>query len=115
MTIPRRARGLALSCALAVVAACGSVQPAHPDGSADADADAARGDAPPPIDAGAEPGDAASAVDAPDPSPGHELTSSANQVRGATFTLDVELGHGWSQTSVDGATFHLESDPAIKP
>lgn len=108
----RPARSLVLFLATAL-AACGSVKPMSPDGGSD---DAGGIDAPDvvDIDAGTD-ANVDAGIDAPPPPPGQELTSSGGRVTGATFTLDVQLGHPVDQRQLDGSAFRLEANTPIKP
>jgi hypothetical protein len=104
-------RTLSWMCSVAVVAAmsaaCGSVSnktdAAVPiDAAVDAEIDAA-------IDAPID------AIDAPMTPPGAELNSAGGRMTGTTFTLDVQLGHPFSQQQIQGATLRLEGNNPIKP
>jgi hypothetical protein len=104
---------LALTIATAAsAAACGNVRQ-NPDAP------------PPPIDAAVDgdetiidaaidaPTDAG--VDASNPSPGQEFTGAGGRVGGATFTMDVQLGHPVGQNQLQGTTYRLEANTPIKP
>jgi hypothetical protein len=103
---------LALTLSAAALAACGNVRnnPDAPPVPIDAAVD---GDVLP-IDAAIDaPIDAA--VDAPAPSPGQEFTGAGGRVGGATFTMDVQLGHPHGQQQLQGSTYRLEANTPIKP
>ena len=99
---------------VATGAACGSVTPKN-DAAPPIDAaviDAV--DAPPPIDATDAAIDAPDAMPAASP-PGQELGAAGGRLTGATFTLDVQLGHPVGQQPIQGATLRLEGNAPIKP
>jgi hypothetical protein len=87
----------------AAAAACGSVR-AEPDPDA----------APPPTDVAVDAG-IETDVDAPPPSPGQALTSAGGRVTGATFTMDVQLGHSHGQNPMTAATYRLEASTPVEP
>lgn len=37
------------------------------------------------------------------------------QMKGATYTFDVEVGHPVQQGKAAGATYHFQASPAVKP
>lgn len=47
--------------------------------------------------------------------PAREIVGGAGRVTGATYTLDVEIGHPVSQEPATGATYTIEGNAAIKP
>jgi hypothetical protein len=104
---------LALTCAVFAHAACGNVKnnPDAPPPPIDAmdDIDGA----PPPIDAAVDA--MPPPIDAPPPSPGQEFGAAGGRVGGATFTMDVQLGHPVGQQQLQGSTFRLEANTPIKP
>ena len=51
----------------------------------------------------------------PNPTPGQELTGGAARVRGKRFLLDVQIGHGISQTSSVGSKHRAAGNAAVKP
>jgi hypothetical protein len=58
------------------------------------------------------------AIDAPPPLPpteSREIVNGAGRLTGATFTMDVQIGHGVSQVRASGATFTIEGNAAVKP
>lgn len=103
---------VALTLSTAALAACGNVRQ-NPDAS------------PPPtdvmVDAEEQPIDAGidampdAAPDASPPSPGQEFTGAGGRVGGATFTMDVQLGHPHGQNQLQGSTYRLEANTPIKP
>ena len=92
---------------LLAVAACGSTsQPIDaPPPPNDAETDAQPIDAPTdaPIDA---------AVMAPQ---GQDITNAGGTLSGPTFTMDVQVGHPYSQKPMTGTQFRLEGNTPIKP
>lgn len=102
----------ALTLASAVLAACGNVRqnpdapPPPTDAAVDGDVPIDAPDASVPIDA---------APDGPLPSPGQDFSSAGGRVGGATFTMDVQLGHPHSQEQLQGSTYRLEANTPIKP
>jgi hypothetical protein len=57
-------------------------------------------------------------IDAPPalpPTESREIVNGAGRLTGATFTLDVQIGHGISQERASGATFTIEGNAAVKP
>lgn len=103
---------LALTFATAALAACGNVRQ-NPDAQQPTDAA--------PIDAEEMPIDAPIdtptdvPVDVPDPSPGQDFSGASGRVGGATFTMDVQLGHPHGQQQLQGTTYRLEANTPIKP
>jgi hypothetical protein len=55
----------------------------------------------------------------PDANPGagaaREIVGGAGRVTGATYTLDVQVGHPVSQEPASGATYTIEGNAAVKP
>jgi hypothetical protein len=51
----------------------------------------------------------------PLPTEAREVTAGGGRVRGATFTLDVQLGHPLRQGRVSGPTYALEGNAAVRP
>ncbi|KAB2910860.1 MAG: hypothetical protein F9K40_01790 [Kofleriaceae bacterium] len=103
---------LALTFAIAALAACGNVKN-NPDAAPNDDAetptdamDVDATDAMVPIDAG---------VDSSPPSPGQDFSGASGRVGGPTFTMDVQLGHPHGQEQLQGTTFRLEANTPIKP
>lgn len=47
--------------------------------------------------------------------PAREVVGGAGRVTGATYTLDVEIGHPVSQEPASGNTYTIEGNTAIKP
>jgi hypothetical protein len=93
-----------LTCALLLcgaIAACGSTtRPIDDgDGGLPPDADTREFDAEPQLP----------------PTPSRELVGGAGRLQGATYTLDVEIGHPVSQQPASGATYTIEGNAAIKP
>lgn len=64
---------------------------------------------PPASDAGID------AAPAAPPPPGQALTTTSGRLTSATYTLDVQVGHGLDQRPAAGATHHLEPSTVIKP
>ena len=102
----------ALTLGIAALAACGNVKnnpdapPPPTDVPVDAGVEIDATDAMVPIDA---------AIDAPAGSPGQEFNGAAGRVGGATFTMDVQLGHPVGQQQLQGTTYRLEANTPIKP
>jgi hypothetical protein len=46
---------------------------------------------------------------------GRELVGGGAKLTGATYTFEVQVGHGISQIKVMGATHTLEGNAAVKP
>ena len=44
-----------------------------------------------------------------------EIVSGAKHMSGATYQLDVEVGHPVSQRKITGATYTLEGNASVKP
>jgi hypothetical protein len=81
------------------VAACGDItRPGQ--GNRD---DAAVPDAPPDV------------PEQPPPTPSRDLVGGAGRLSGATFTLEVEIGHPISQEPARGTTYTIQGNAAIKP
>lgn len=95
---------------LSVGTACGSVS-GDPDASPTIDAG-------PTIDTGMTP-DAAMNPDAMPPvataPPSTDLTSGGGKLSGATYSMDVQLGHPFMQGKVTGGGKTVEGGAAIKP
>ncbi|MBK9032089.1 MAG: hypothetical protein IPL61_12350 [Myxococcales bacterium] len=53
-------------------------------------------------------------VDASAALPAYELTGGAAGLRGARFSADVQIGHGFDQAPV-GTTIRAEGNAAVKP
>ena len=58
--------------------------------------------------------------DLPDPEPtppreARELVSGGTRMMGATYTLDVQVGHSVQQGKIMGPTYKLEGNAAVKP
>ena len=86
------------------VAACGSVSPQqHDAGGRDGGE----------IDGASAPPDAA--PDAPPLREARELVSGGTRMTGATYTFEVQLGHGTPQNKIAGPTYKLEGNAAVKP
>lgn len=49
------------------------------------------------------------------PSPPREFVSGAARVTGPTYKFDVEIGHPIMQLKMNGATYKLEGNAAVKP
>lgn len=49
------------------------------------------------------------------PSPARDLVSGAARVTGPTYKFDVEIGHPVMQLKMNGATYQLEGNAAVKP
>jgi hypothetical protein len=49
------------------------------------------------------------------PTPSRELVNGAGRLKGATFTLDVEVGHAFGQQKATGPTYRIEGNTAVKP
>src|SRR5690349_15607127 len=103
---------LALTLFAAALAACGNVRnnpdapPPPTDAAVDADETLIDAAIDAPTDAG---------VDAAPPSSGQEFTGAGGRVGGATFTMDVQLGHPIEQRQIQGTTYRLEANTPIKP
>ncbi len=97
----------ALAFALASTA-CGSVSPTYDAGPGD--------DAGGTIDANTNPADAG--IDSgtqPSSRTANELTNSGARITGGGYTVDVQLGHPFSQGPVSGGGTTVEGGAAIKP
>ncbi len=103
---------LACMLSIAALAACGNVRQ-NPDAPPGIDAQAIDADTPI-IDAGIDSAVDAS-PDAPSPPAGQDLGAAAGRVTGATFTMDVQLGHPIGQQQIQGSTYRLEANTPIKP
>ena len=57
----------------------------------------------------------ATPVDAPPATPAREIVGGAGRLTGATYMLDVEVGHSFSQNKASGATYTIEGNAAVKP
>lgn len=53
--------------------------------------------------------------DAPPPSEVHEVVNGGAKISGATYTLEVQIGHPVQQNEISGATYKLEGAAAVKP
>lgn len=95
-----------IAVALFVVSGCGSVAPAQHDAGAPNDA-AAPGDAA--IDSPITPPDAAVLREA------REIVSGGARMTGATYTLDIQVGHDVPQNPIAGPTYQLEGNAAVTP
>lgn len=98
---------VALAGGALLLVACGTVQnPAKEDAGVRDDAqipvDATN------VDAGVDAGMAMSP-------PGQDMTGGSGRLTGATYTLDVQLGHPSSQRPIQGPTRRLEGNAPIKP
>lgn len=91
---------------LLVVSACGNV--ARNRDAATVPYDAAI-DTPAKIDA---PPDSAPL---PPPPEAREFVSGGTRMTGATYTFDVQVGHGVQQGKITGPTYKLEGNAAVKP
>jgi hypothetical protein len=92
---------------LALVAGCGSVHAEHDGGSG------------PPVDArlladATEIADAGRADAAPPPK-GQEIVTGSGHLSGATFQLDVQIGHAYEQRPASGPTQTLQGNAVVKP
>lgn len=90
---------------LVLVTACGNIARKGDDAGVRDDAgidamDDAMVDAPP---------------DAPPPSEVHEVVNGGAKLSGATYTLEVQIGHPMQQNEISGATYKLEGAAAVKP
>ena len=47
--------------------------------------------------------------------PGQNITSASGRMTSTTYTLHVEVGHGYGQQRAASATYQLEANTAIKP
>jgi hypothetical protein len=103
------ALGICLAVAIATVA-CGGVEPA--DDAAPPGDDAGVIDAPPAV-IDAPPGTADAMVEAP--SPGTEVITGSGRMEGATYQMDVTIGHPASQKKIGGGGRTLEGGTPIKP
>jgi hypothetical protein len=93
-----------IALALLVIAACGNITPHKPD------------DAAIPHDA------ADAAIDNPDASPdsaplkeAREFVSGGTRMTGATYTLEVQVGHDVQPGKIMSSTYQLEGNAAVKP
>jgi hypothetical protein len=63
--------------------------------------------------------DAVITPDAPDevaaPTESREVVSGGAKLTGATYTFEVQVGHGIDQRPATGATYTLEGNAAVKP
>jgi hypothetical protein len=84
---------LALSAMFVVIAACGSTRPAMEDA------------------APAAPDAAPSPTSSTQP---FEVVSGAQRIAGGRFTMDVEIGHGFDQSSTTGGAIALDGAATIK-
>jgi hypothetical protein len=98
----------AMSVLLALaLSACGDIETQETDAAVDAPPDAE-------TDAGTDiPIDAPN--DAPPPKEARELTSGGGRMVGATYTFEVQLGHGLDQRPMQGSAHRLDPNTAIKP
>ena len=65
----------------------------------------------------ARPPDARLEPDAAPPPPGQsrEIVGGGTRMSSATYTFDIEVGHGLPQVRLQGATYSLEGNAAVKP
>jgi hypothetical protein len=94
-------RGIVLAAFLAL-AACDKKPPALPD-------------APPMDDAAPPDPDAPPMPDAAPPPQGQEITSGGGRVQGASFILDVQVGHGVVQQPAQGSATIVQGNAPVKP
>jgi hypothetical protein len=95
---------------LCALCACGYIgRPDHGNGNTPYD-DAAVYDAPPDMAV-----DAPDAAEQPPPTPSRELVGGAARMSSTTYTLDVEIGHAFSQQPAKSATYTIQGNAAIKP
>lgn len=97
-----------LTALLLAIAACGNISRKQEDGGVRDDARMA--DASVPADGAATP-------DAPvaPPTESREITGGGARMTGATYTLDVQIGHGLPQNKATGATYQIEGNAGVKP
>jgi len=88
---------------LIVAAACGNVARNQDDAAVPHDAAV---DSSKPLDA---PADSAPLHEA------REFVSGGTRMTGATYTLDVQVGHAAQQSKITGPTYKLEGAAAVKP
>lgn len=88
-----------------VVAACGRVSQQQQDAAVIHDAAI---DSPnlPPVDA---------SPDAPPLRESRELVTGGTRMIGATYTFDIQVGHGMQQSKAAGPTYRFEANAAVKP
>jgi len=89
-----------MAVALFVVSGCGNVAPTQHDAGAPADAA---------IDSPIAPPDAAVLREA------REIVSSGARMTGATYSLDIQVGHDVPQNAIAGPTYQFEGNAAVKP
>ncbi|MGH9886843.1 MAG: hypothetical protein ACREBE_15035 [bacterium] len=89
-----------MTAALFVISGCGNVARTQHDAGAPDDAA---------IDSPIAPPDTVVLREA------REIVSGSTRMAGATYTLDIEVGHGVSQSAIAGATYQLEGNAAVKP
>jgi len=51
----------------------------------------------------------------PPPTEAREIVNGAGRLTGATFTLEVQVGHGFSQNTASGPTYTIQGNTAVKP
>lgn len=96
--------------ALCALCACGPIgRPDHGNGDTPYDAmiDTAVYDAPPDMPPDTPP--------QPPPTPSRELVGGVARMSSARYTLDVEIGHAFSQLPAESATYTIQGNAAIKP
>lgn len=90
--------------AIGALGACGSVTKADDAGNSNVDARV--------NDAGV--GIDASTVDATAPSSSREVTAGGTRVQGATYQVDVQIGHPIGQQPATGGGYGIEGAAAVK-
>jgi len=89
-----------MAVALFVVSGCGNVARTQHDAGPPDDAT---------IDSPSAPPDAAMLREA------REIVSGGARMTGATYTLDIQVGHGIPQNAIASPTYQLEGNAAVKP
>jgi hypothetical protein len=54
-------------------------------------------------------------ADAAPPPKGQEIVTGGGHMSGATFQLDVQVGHPYQQQPIEGATQTLQGNAVVKP
>jgi hypothetical protein len=94
---------------LVCLAACGNITRKQDDAGVAPD-DTRRIDAPGILD------DAMTDATPPlPPSEARELGPGGTRMTGATYTFDVQLGHGTAQVKASGTTYSIEGNTGVKP
>jgi len=89
-----------------ILAACGNVSRQQYDAAVVYDAAIDSPQPPPPSDA---------MLDAPPLKEARELVSGGTRMTSATYTFDIQVGHGMQQGKAAAATYQFEGNAAVKP